>query len=217
MSSGEGGAAEGLSLWPPALGPHPVGLTVTESSEELANQKWSQGARKLCSKLNVMRRGQKQDWACSRVELEAASFFFFFNHHHWGETDMSLLIHPQFTSQPSGDETWRVAVQMLPLSGTKRISCLARRWVYLSAAPRASASSRWFYWQKPGTWEEAFMGHLNQGMGLHGKRASPGDHLSLGSRCGESAGRRADRPPGKTSSTFGFCWDPAWVVEVLVC
>lgn len=30
---------EGLSLWPPALGPHPVGLAFTESSEELANQK----------------------------------------------------------------------------------------------------------------------------------------------------------------------------------
>ena len=49
---------------------------------------------------------------------------------HWGETNMSLLIHPRFTSQRSGDETWwRVAVQTLPLSGTKCISCLARRWV----------------------------------------------------------------------------------------
>ena len=59
------------------------------------------------------------------------------------------------------------------------------------------------------------MGHQSQGTGLRGKRASPGDHLSLGSRCGGGAGRRTGRPPGRTSSTFGFCWDPAWVAEVL--
>ena len=39
MSSREGGAAEWLSLWPSLLGPHPLGLTFTEYSEELANQK----------------------------------------------------------------------------------------------------------------------------------------------------------------------------------
>lgn len=142
------------------------------------------------------------------VESEAATFE--------GELPCPSWAHPTLTSQPSGEEAWKVAVKMLLFSGTERICHLARRRSSLPAAipvhPQSSRLSDWQTWAPGG---QAFTEHLNRGQALAVRSpwaAGTGGHR--GHR--RSVGHRVIRPLSKAHPLLNFAktqprWLKAWI------
>lgn len=112
----------------------------------------------------------------------------------------------------------KVVVQTLTLSGTKCICYLARRWVYLSAALRASASSRLLDWQNQGP-----EGRLSWGTRVRGGACLGGGRLQGSLRAGEAGteevreGEQTDLPVkphlllnfAKTQPRWLKSWSPS--------